>query len=284
MRNLAYLLLAFVLVACSIEDIEPLSAPVNQESLQRGQELAQGLAACGFCHGSTATPQSPLSGGRAQQDKYGTVIAANITPAESGIAKWNVAEIMRGFRNSIAPDNKILSQDVHRGYEWMGDDDAIALASYLRVLPAVENVVDRRTVGWTERYTTGLFDGTREVRGYVPTVPKRQRLEYGKYLVDHVGRCGVCHNSSGSLFGESEYLRGGQATELDGVTKTAPDITSKDVYGLGSWSEADIVRYLQTGVAADNRRVDTNFCPVNFYKNASNFDLRSIAAYLKTLK
>ena len=275
--------LAVLLCGCSSEPRERLGDPVGEQYIGRGRSLARGLAACGFCHGQSPDPASLLVGGRACYDKYGEVKAANLTADSSGIGSWNTGDIMTAVRSSLGPDGRQLSKDVHAGFEWMSDEDLLSIIAYLKVLPPVVNEVERRDVPFWERNTTGFSESHDEIKGFVPSIDPSFRGEYGQYLVEHVARCGVCHNRRGGLIDSSEYLGGGELIKTDQGEKYAPAINASPADGLGDWSQGDIVRYLKSGETPDGRSSDPNFCPWNFYKNAGDQDLTAMAAYLKSL-
>jgi cytochrome c553 len=248
----------------------------------KGRELAKGLAACGFCHGETPRPEAMLSGGRELHDIYGAIPAPNVTASSDGLKNWSIEETVRGLRNGLRPTGETFYSNLHAGFEWMADEDALALAAYIKSLPPVRNPVERREPSFIERNTTGFFAATqKEVSGFIPKVSREKRLEFGQYLVDNVARCGVCHSAPGGVLSSGNYLGGGEELKLDGETKVAPDISARGAYGLGGWSEAQIVTYLKTGETPDGRQSDPDFCPYPFYGKATEQDLALIAEYLK---
>ena len=282
-KFIALLCLCLLLLGCSDPArYTSLSVPMTTESIARGRTLFIGLGHCGFCHGEKGTPDSPPSGGRIFSDVYGDVAAPNLTPSETGLKRWTARDIMKVFREGTARKGRTLSNQVHVGAEWISDSDLIALVSYLRALPPVEKEVAARSLGFVERNTTGFFEGTKEVEGYVPTVNPKHAAEYGRYLTDHVARCGSCHSSPASLITSADYLAGGRIIKNDQGEKTAPGITNSETVGIGGWSESQIINYLKTGARPDNTKVDSNFCPVSFFKNAPDSDLQAIARYLKS--
>jgi mono/diheme cytochrome c family protein len=283
LKSVCFALLLISLLACSASEIEPLGEPHSAEYVEQGRLLVKGLAACGFCHGEKAHPDSPLSGGRKSYDFYGEVNAANLTPAKSGIAGWSTMDIVRAIRASIAPDGSELSFDSHRGFEWLSDEDSLSIVAYLRSIPAVDNTVERRDVGAIQRNTKGLLESRGEVSGYVPGMDPKYPAQYGEYLVDHVARCIRCHNSPAGIIDAEQYLVGGRTITTEAGEKIAPGITSSKTYGIGEWTEDDIVAYLKTGITPRKDRSDPEFCPTGFYSRAPERDLRAIATYLKTV-
>jgi len=272
-----------LLAGCSSPPPELRTRPTSGRYLERGRSLVNGLAACGFCHGETAAPYAVLRGGRSQYDKYGEVYAANITPSRYGIGDWTTQEIFQVFRSGVNREGERLSPEVHRGFEWLADEDLLAVVAYLKDLPADDNKVPRRNISALDRNTTGFFDAEREVRGYVPAVSPRYQNEYGRYLLQHVARCQSCHDGPPSILSAGAYLVGGRTIRSTKGEKVAPAITNSEVYGIGAWSVSSIVEYLMTGRTPDKRFVDPEFCPVGFYRMADESDLIALARYLKTV-
>ncbi len=249
----------------------------------RGEYLVKSLAACGFCHGESADPDAPLSGGRAQLDNYGEAVAANLTPHKTGLKKWNLPTIVTAIRNSVGREED-FSPAFHRGFEWMSDTDAISIGAYLQSLPPVDHAVERRSVGFFTRNTVGIFEATAaEVPGYVPSMDRSEETRRGEYLVNNVARCQRCHNSPGSVLENEKYLAGGGTTKVGNEEKMTPGLIGEGGFSISGWSESNIVHYLRTGQTQDGRQVDTTFCPVNFYKMAEERDLMAIAKYLKSV-
>lgn len=281
--TLLVLLALFSVSACSRPEPDLVTSVVDPGAVMRGKTLAQGLAACGFCHGQNPEPGSPLAGGREWFDKYGAVVAPNITSSQSGIGHWTTNQIVDSIRRGLNQDGEMLSPEVHRGYEWMSDDDVLSIVSYLRSLEPIDHSVERREISLIDRNTTGFFDSEPEVRGYVPAIEKRFELEYGRYLTEHVARCQSCHSSPGDTFVGGGYLGGGRMVHTSAGERLAPGIGNTQIDGLGSWSEDDIVKYLRSGETPDGLMVEPEYCPTGFYRNVVTEDLRAIAHFLKAL-
>lgn len=268
---------------CSVEKVEKLAPPLKREYVDRGRSLVKGLASCGFCHGEVADPSSPLIGGRSMVDIYGEVMVPNITPARSGLGEWTTDDLVAFFRTSNRPDGEPAAQGVHRGYEWLAEEDLLSIIGYLKTLAPIENKTERRELSFVDRNTSGLLESKREIAGYVPAIHPKFRVEYGQYLVDNVARCGSCHNTRSGFLSEPGYLTGGVTVRTSDGESTAPDISNSDMYGIGKWSEASIVSYLQTGKTPTGESSDSRYCPTGFYRNADPVDLAAIAAFLKTV-
>jgi hypothetical protein len=217
------------------------------------------------------------------RDKYGAVRGPNITLAKSGIGDWSEVALKKALRSSVRPDGAEFSAERHRGFEWLSDTDVAAITVYLRSLPAVENEVDKRSLSFLDRNTTGFFDSRVEVRGVIPAISPTFKAEFGQYLTDHVARCGSCHSKPGGIFSSEEYLAGGQEISFDGEEKLAPNITSSSSAGIGTWSEQALKDFLRSGRTPNGREVDSRFCPVQFYARAPQAQIESVVAYLRSV-
>ena len=97
--------------------------------------------------------------------------------------------------------------------------------------------------------------------------------------MEGLGHCGACHTPKNFLAGD-ENSRRLQGYALQGWF--APEITSDERVGLGSWSVDDIVEYLRTGT---NRFTSASGPMGEEISNSSSHwtmeDLRAVATYLK---
>lgn len=279
----------FALASCATVAPDPVAEVAKPEVVARGKSLVQGLAACGFCHGAAidsgaATAAAPLIGGRVLHDIYGAVVAPNITQKDGALGEWSAAQIRQLLRSGIRPDGSLSSPEVHRGYEWMSDQDLNSVITYLRTRRAEGEIQPRREVSFVDRNTKGFWESSRDVRGYVPQLNRGFTVEYGKYLADNVGRCASCHNQPSGAMTATQYMAGGKTVQIGDESKIAPGLTNSSDVGLGSWSEEEIVGYLRTGQTPAGRAVDERFCPVGFYRLADQDDLVAIAKFLKTVQ
>lgn len=280
---LSLLVLAIVLVSCSPQDPMPIEVPANQVEVSRGQELARGLAACGFCHGNPKNPSDPFAGGRVLQDQYGEVLAANITTGKTGIGGWSTSDLMNAIRHSIGREGNALSLSVHSGFEWLSDDDTIAILAFLNAQNPVENVFERRELGTIEKNTTGIFDSRRKIFGYNPSIEDKDSLAYGRYLTEHVARCSSCHGG-GDDSSDVGYLRGGDTVESSRGEVVVPSLLVDEDEEVSGWTHKQFAVYLSSGISPDGRVIDSELCPTSYYRNASKEDVEAIATYLVSLQ
>lgn len=290
-------LLILVLVSCSRPDEVPLVLPKSGPVVEKGRQLVKGLAACGFCHGEKRTPQAILSGGLPSYDRYGELLAPNLTTLSydgsevEGGESWSEIDFVRALRANERPDGRRISQEVHSGYDWLSDDDLHSIVAYLRTLPPVENVVARRDVDFVDRNTTGFFTSEKQVQGYVPVIPRQRSKEYGRYLADRVARCGYCHNGVAGLLSNGDYLVGGQvirsgqggSMEDAFGEKITPGITGIGGDQSVQWGDADWKRFFKQGITPEGRAVDPDFCPIRFYRTVPDEELELLVEYLRGL-
>lgn len=99
----------------------------------------------------------------------------------------------------------------------------------------------------------------------------------GLYLAQ-AGNCVSCHTREGG-----EPFAGGVAFVTDFGTIYSTNITPDTSAGIGDWTEEQFVRAMREGVAADGTHLYPAF-PYTDFAKVTDADLKSIWAYLKTLK
>lgn len=132
-----------VATACAL-----LAAPrayAGADLLERGRYLAQ-IMDCGGCHTTGALAGQPdqaryLAGSQIgfSISGLGVFYPPNLTSdRETGLGSWTEEEIMTAVRTGVRPDGRILAPVMpYHAYAALTDDDALALAVYLKSLPPV---------------------------------------------------------------------------------------------------------------------------------------------------
>ncbi len=267
--------LAVLIFGCKKDPEEiTLGIPMGGNYSSHGQELVTGLASCGVCHGNTPSPDAPLSGGQKFVDRYGELYAPNLTPSRSGLANWSVNDIIRALRSSTAKDGRPLSVEMHDGFEWMSDSDALAIAAYIKSLPPVENVVPKRELTWLDRNIIGFMEKRKTQSGYVPRINPKYEVEYGKYLAENIARISECF----------EYPEDEESNEFSLAALFGFSSNQKAYVSLKDWTEEDIVYFLQSGENPQGKQISKTKCHYEFFRNAPESDLRAIATYLKSIE
>jgi len=149
-RGLALLALAAVAAAAAAAETPP-----EDPRVARGRYLAT-VMDCGGCHtpGALAGRRDggrPLAGsevgfgGSAPMGAMtgGVVFPSNLTPdPDTGLGRWSEAEIVRALRQGVRPDGRALVPVMPwPSYAQLTDEDAFAIAAYLKSLPAVRHAV-----------------------------------------------------------------------------------------------------------------------------------------------
>ena len=139
---------------CDAKPAEPAaqpSAPVamksDQDPVARGEYLVS-IMSCQDCHTPGTFYGKPdltrrLSGSDlGWAGPWGVVRPRNLTPdEETGIGKWSKEQIVRALRTGMSADGTMLAPIM----PWMNyagvltEDDAMAIASYLKSLPPVKH-------------------------------------------------------------------------------------------------------------------------------------------------
>jgi cytochrome c553 len=116
------------------------------------------------------------------------------------------------------------------------------------------------------------------------------QLERGKYLVEHVSDCLGCHSDHVGKFAfpvkPGTEGQGGMIFDKNlgfpGVV-AAQNITPDPEFGLGKWTDGEIIRAFREGVDRGGNALFP-MMPYQHLRNMSDDDAKSVVAYLRTLK
>jgi mono/diheme cytochrome c family protein len=120
-----------------------------------------------------------------------------------------------------------------------------------------------------------------------------QRLERGRYLVEGVAHCFMCHGEQDYAHGSSLPLPGrkgvGQVLKgelYDGTFSpdglVCPNITPDKETGAGTWSDAQFERAIRHGMGHDGREL-SDYMPYAFFRSMTDEDVASVIVYLRSL-
>jgi cytochrome c553 len=118
--------------------------------LERGKYLAS-IMDCAGCHNRGSFSPQPgeglLQGGTIgfEVPGMGVFYPPNLTPhPETGLGRWSEAEIATAVQTGRRPDGRMLAPAMPwPAYSALTEDDALALAAYLKSLPPSANQVPR---------------------------------------------------------------------------------------------------------------------------------------------
>lgn len=255
----------------------------SYDLVARGRYLAV-LGDCTACHSLPGQPA--FAGGVAIDTPFGTVLGANITPdPDTGLGRWSFEDFQNTMSNGHARGGKRLYAAMpYTAYTKVTREDNRALWAYLNSLEPVRHDVETNQLPFPFNIRASLiaWNWLAFKEGeYQPDPNQSAEWNRGAYLVQGLGHCGSCHTPKSLIGGDKndEFLTG---SVLQGWM--APDITGNAHTGLGSWSEAEIVRYLKTGA----NRFDMASGPMaeaveHSTQHWKDEDLSAVATYIKSL-
>ena len=256
--------------------------------LERGRYLVEGVNGCFGCHTDQdwSKPGAPPIAGRegsghiwADQD-LPWLVAPNITPdKETGAGNWSDDALARAIREGIGHDGRTLfSMMPYPHYREMSDEDLAAIIVYLRSVPPVRNQLPVTQIPSPLKYLMNNMPQpvTSPITSDLSTTEKR-----GAYLVS-MAACADCHTpqEKGQPIPGMEFAGGFVLHEPKG------DVVSNNITpaasGIGYYNDATFIQALRQGkVGARPLRASM---PWYFFGKMTDDDLKSIFAYLKTLK
>jgi mono/diheme cytochrome c family protein len=165
----------------------------------------------------------------------------------------------------------------------MRHEDIADLYAYLKTLPPVSGRPPPHDLPLLFKFRPGLafwkvlFFKQQESEAVLTGDPVHDR---GAYLVETLGHCADCHSSRNLLGAIKPATRFAGGPDPEG-TGFVPNITPERI---GNWSEADLVRVLETGETPNHGRVGSSMSDV--VTNTSQLpqsDREAIARYIKSL-
>ena len=123
------------------------AADTSASKVARGRYLAT-AGDCVACH--TADKGKPFAGGRPIETPFGVIYTPNITPdRDTGIGGWTEEQIADYLESGNRPDGDVAGglmaeviQGSSAGYKDLTKADRLAIAKYLKSIPAVKNKID----------------------------------------------------------------------------------------------------------------------------------------------
>ena len=260
-------------------------APAAAALVARGEYLTK-AADCVACH---TVPESgkPFAGGVAFKLPFGTIYSTNITSDPThGIGGYSDEEFVRAVREGVRKDGQHLYPAFpYTSYTALSRDDALAIKAYLMSLPAIAepNRPDDLGFPFNQRWAMAFWNAAffKSAR-FVPDASKPEQWNSGAYLATALGHCGECHTPRNLGFG-LEHGRELAGQELQGWR--AYNITADTKYGIGAWSDADVLAYLATGHAPghDSAAGPMGEAVAHSLQFLNAQDAAALVAYLRTI-
>ena len=111
----------------------------------------------------------------------------------------------------------------------------------------------------------------------------RQAAAHGEYIVHHVAMCIYCHTprNDDGVPDRERLLHGAPMPVKSPFARQTWAFQAPKIAGLpGGWTEADMIRFLQTGESPTGRQPQPPMPPFRFTEQ----DAQSVTAYLRSLQ
>jgi mono/diheme cytochrome c family protein len=262
----------------------------NPQRLMRGKYLVDGVTGCFGCHTEAdwSKPGAPPMAGKEGSGQVWSaqdipwLIAPNITPdKETGAGNWSDDTLARAIREGIGHDGRALFPTMpYPNYRQMSDEDLASVIAYLRSVPAVRNQLPTTKMPFPLNFF--IQSVPEPVTAAVPAPDQSTPVARGAYLV-RMGACANCHTAQekgeplpGMDFAGGFILKGPNGEEVASNNITpAPS-------GTGYYNDATFVQAMRTGKVGA-RKLHPQM-PWVFFSKMSDDDLKSVFAYLQTLR
>ncbi len=251
------------------------------ERLAEGEYLAR-LGNCHTCH--TTRGGVPFAGGRGFASQWGTVYSTNLTPdPATGLGGWSVEEFRHAMRHGVSRRGVLYPAFPYAHFARLSDADLDALYAYLQHLPPVRREATPNRLDFPASWRPALVAW--RMLTYRPVVPpapagRSPQWQRGRYLVDGLGHCAMCHSTHGALgaLPRASWLGGG---EIPAIGWYAPPL---DGHALARFPTHDLAHWLRAGTSPQA----TAYGPMAEVVYGSLRYLRpddalAIATYLKSL-
>src|SRR5215470_4696383 len=220
----------------------------SSDLVTRGRYLTE-AADCEVCH--TREGGQPFAGGLAFETPFGVLYSPNITAdRETGIGAWSDADFLRAVHEGIARDGERLYPAFpYESYTLLADEDVLAIKAYLFSLPAAHTSPPANSLRFpfNQRWLMGIWSALyNPAQRFEPHENRSPEWNRGAYLVEALGHCGDCHTPR-NLAQALDNRRKFAGAVVTGWR--AYNITPEPISGIGSWSDDDLVGYLQSGHA-----------------------------------
>lgn len=235
--------------AADLRAASPAAARPDPQAVARGAYLAR-VGHCAGCH--TARGGADYAGGRVINTPFGSVVAANLTPApDAGLGRWTAAAFRRALHEGRSADGRaLLPACPYPNFSLVADGDADDLFAYLQSLPPQAKPVAphqlRAPYHWGAALVAWRWLYFRPA--VLPEAPAGARADWtrGAYVVGGLGHCSACHgrrNDAGATAGAWD-LRGGEIP-LQGWI--APSLADPLQAGVAGWTDDEVVALLREG-------------------------------------
>lgn len=252
--------------------------------VERGEYIAR-AAGCITCHTDKQNNGEHFSGGREIKSPYGSFYSTNITPdMGTGIGGWSDYDFIRALKFGESPSGKAYYPSFpYAYYRSMTDEDILAIKAYLFTQKPVSknNRTHDLRFPFSLRLSVYLWRWM-----FLPQNASQSIANYnlGEYFVEVLGHCAECHTARNMMGGLKRGLH--LAGTRYGIEEgTVPNITPDLETGIGEWSIAEIIFFLQSGLKPNGDDIQGHMREIidDGLRHLTYEDLEAIAIYLKSV-
>jgi mono/diheme cytochrome c family protein len=259
------------------------------QRLARGKYLVDGVLGCFGCHTDAdwSKPGAPPIAGKEGSGHVWSdqgmpwLIASNITPdKETGAGTWSDDMLARAIREGIGHDGRTLFPVMpYPSYREMSDEDLASVIAYVRTVPAVRNQLPMTKMPFPLNFF--IQNVPQPLTAAVPAPDQSTAVARGAYLA-RMGICADCHTpqEKGQPLPGMEFAGGFLLHEPRGDVVSA-NITPA-ASGIGYYNDTSFVKAMHIGKVGA-RPLHASM-PWYFYGKMTDDDLKSVFAFLQTLK
>lgn len=280
----------------NVDPAPDLHIAITPERVQHGNYLANHVTLCMDCHSTRdwkkfAGPM--VEGTTGKGGEYfgkemgfpGTFYSKNITPFH--LKDWTDGEIFRTITTGVNKSGDALFPVMpYLYYGKMDKEDVYDIIAYIRTLAPIENKNPDHEIDFPMNFIVNTIP----VNAQLVQKPSRSdTVKYGAYLVNQAA-CMECHTQveKGQVIPELAFS-GGRVFSMPNGEVHSANITPDKVTGIGNWTaEAFVARFkMYSDPAALHEMAPgevNTIMPWSMFAGMDTSDLRSIYAYLKTLK
>ena len=258
---------------------------INKATSNENGKILAYAAGCYGCH--TNNPEQPFGGGYKIKTKFGIFISPNISKNKlNGIGNWTQDEFIKAVKNGISPKHKpYYPAFPYNWYVNMTKSDISDIYDYLFSLPEVTKKENNhilkfpynvRELLWFWRFIESQISKNNNIENNL-------QESRGKYLVNSIAHCGACHSPRTFFSIVKDYNNfSGQKESSKLLNDSIPNISNDKNKGIGSWTESDLVFFLQTGIKpnGDFAEPDMSLIIEHGTQYLNDNDLNEIAKYL----
>ena len=260
---------------------------VSAQDITRGEYISY-ITGCYTCHTDIENNGPAYAGGREFITPFGKFYSPNITSnIKNGIGNWTNQDFINALTKGISPKGEHYYPIFpYTSYKYMSYRDIVDLKAYLFSLDAnSKNFSHKLKFLFKIRKTLFFWKILYFESKNINNVDKPLNfIERGRYLVQ-IGHCSECHTPRNFLGGtKNKLFLAGTNTGI--IEKNVSNITHSIKYGIGDWSEEELIYLLKTGVKPDFDEVQGSMKNIIDYgtKYLTDLDLLSISKYLKSIK